>query len=332
VNQKIYKQTAKAMFEGRATSLQKAMITKFLSESENQELYFLWLEEWESQNPQLIADTEEAYKRLSRIVETETKPISPTRPLSRRWILLLGLAASVVLILGGTGYFFRNDLLNERYLTAYGEIKKVTLPDGSEVTLNANSQLMVPRFGFKKNLREVFLTGEAAFSVQHLPGHPRFVVRTPEKLEVEVLGTEFMVYSRTRGSKVVLKKGKVQLRSLIGASTKPLIINPGDVATVSVQGTVSLSHNQPVATHTNWKDRRFTFDNTTISEIAYQLNETFGVQIIIADSTLAKRTLGGTFKAETAEKFLQVMADMLEVRIIPSNGPSQSPQTYTLTY
>jgi transmembrane sensor len=332
VNQKIYKQTAKAMFEGRATPLQKAMITEFLSQAENQELYFLWLEEWESQNPQLIADTEDAYVRLSKIVENESTPISPTRPISRRWLLLLGLAASVVLLLGMSGFYFRDYLLHERYVTTYGEIRNVTLPDGSLVTLNANSVLKVPRFGFKKNSREVFLTGEADFSVEHLPGHPRFVVRTPEQLEVEVLGTKFMVYSRARGSKVVLNEGKVQLRSLKKRAEKPLVIHPGDVATVSVQGNVSLAHNQPVAALASWKDQRFIFDNTPISEIAYQLNERFGVQIIISDSTLARRTLGGTFKAETAEKFLQVIADMLEVRVVPSALPSQSPQTYTLTY
>jgi transmembrane sensor len=332
VNQKIYQQTAKAMFEGRATPLQKAMIAEFLSQPENQELYFLWLEEWESQNPQLFADTDDAYLRLSQIVETATTPIPPTRPLSRRWFLLLGLAASVVLLLGTIGYYFRDHLQHERYVTNYGEVRNVTLSDGSQVTLNANSVLKVPRFGFKKNSREVFLTGEATFSVEHLPGHPRFIVRTPEQLEVEVLGTKFMVYSRARGSKVVLNEGKVQLRSLKKKTDQPLIIHPGDVATVSVQGNVSLAHNQPVAALASWKDQRFTFDNTPISEIAYQLDEIFGVQIIIADSTLARRTLGGTFKAETAEKFLQVIAEMLEVRVVPNAVPSQSPQSYTLTY
>jgi transmembrane sensor len=149
---------------------------------------------------------------------------------------------------------------------------------------------------------------------------------------VQVLGTEFMVYSRSRGSKVVLNEGKVQLRSLKTKETKPLIITSGDVVTISSKGSLTLRHGQSLAPHLGWKEHRFMFENTSISEIAYQLTERFGVQIVIADSTLAKRTIGGTFKAETADAFLQVMAEMLEVRIIRNETPSGTTQTYTLTY
>lgn len=332
MSQEVYKHTVIALFEGRCTPLQKALITKFLSEPENQELYFQWLEEWESQNPQLITDAEGAYQQFLREVGSEREKLSPIRPLERRWALLLGIAASILVVLSVGAFAFRDKLLNHEYQTAYGEIKTYTLIDGSRVTLNANSILRVPRFGFGSGTREVFLSGEAEFAVQHLPNDQRFIVRTPDQLEVEVLGTEFVVYSRSRGSKVVLNKGRVQLRSLKKEEEKPLIINPGDVVTISNQGDLKLKHHQQVAVHTGWKDHRFIFDNTPISEIASRVSETFGVQLIIADSALSKRTLGGTFKAETAEKFLQVMAEILEVRIVPNTSSSENPQTYTLTY
>lgn len=332
MSQEIFKHTVIALFEGRCTPLQKALITKFLSEPANQELYFQWLEEWENQNPQLITDGEGAFQQFMKEVGSRREKLSPMRPLQRRWILLLGAAASVLVFLFVGGYVFRTSLLNQEYRTAYGEIRTLELPDGSRVTLNANSILKVPRFGFGTGTREVFLSGEAEFAVQHLPNNQRFIVRTPDQLEVKVLGTEFVVYSRSRGSKVVLNKGRVQLRSLKKEEEKPLIINPGDVVTISNKGDLKLKHHQQVAVHTGWKDHRFIFDNTPISEIASRVSETFGIQVIIADSALSKRTLGGTFKAETAEKFLQVMAEILEVRIVPNNSSSENPQTYTLTY
>lgn len=331
MNELIYKQTLKALFEGRATAPQKALIVDFLAVPENQELYFLWLEEWELQNPQLIADTDLAYFRLiGKSASPETS--IPSRSVdSRRWILSIGIAASIAFALVISGFFFKDSILNKKYGTAYGEIKTVVLPDGSRVVLNANSTLTVPRFNFGKDTREVLLTGEAEFSVVHLSGNRRFIVRTPDQLEVQVLGTEFMVYSRAKGSKVVLNKGKVQLRSLKQQDVKPLIINPGDVVMVSKQGSLSLSHHQKMAAHTGWKDHHFVFENTPVSQIADQLNEVFGVRIIIADSALAKRTLGGTFKAETADQFLQVMAAILEVRVVPGT-PKKNAETYTLTY
>jgi transmembrane sensor len=67
MSQEIYKRAVIALFEGRCTPLQKALITKFLSEPANQEFYFQWLEEWETTNPQLITDVEGAYQQfLSR--------------------------------------------------------------------------------------------------------------------------------------------------------------------------------------------------------------------------------------------------------------------------
>ena len=204
MNQEIYKHTIIALFEGRCTPLQKALIEKFLSEPANQELYFQWLEEWESQNPQLITDTERSYNQLVKELGREREKLAPHRPLERRWAFVFGIAASIALVVSIGAVFFRDNLLNNLYQTAYGEIKTFTLSDGSRVTLNANSVLKVPRFGFGTGPREVFLTGEAEFSVQHLSTDQRFIVRTPDQLEVEVLGTEFVVYSRSKGSKVVL--------------------------------------------------------------------------------------------------------------------------------
>lgn len=332
MSQEIYKQAITALFEGRATPLQKALISEWLIDHTNQELYFLWLEEWELQNPQFITDSDFAFQRLPNTIEVDNQ-ITATLPATHNRINVWGwLVASMFILMAASGYIFRDLIWYQHYQTAFGEIQKVSLPDGSQVMLNANSALQVPRFGFGSDSREVLLNGEAEFIVKHLPNHRRFIVRTPDQLEVQVLGTEFMVYSRSRGSKVVLNKGKVQLRSLKSKATKPLVITSGDVVTISTKGQLTLRHNQSLAIHADWKDHRFTFDNTTVTEIAYQITERFGVQVVIADSSLANRTLGGTFKAETAEQFLQVMADILEVKIVRNAYNGRNPQTYTLTH
>ena len=331
MSRNIYKQMLQSLFEGRATPLQKTLIADWLSDPNHQELYFQWLEEWERQNPQLIVDADVAYLRLPNQTDSTEAAVAPVRPLPNRRNFFWGLVASFLLLVSTT-YLLRDSILYQHYKTTNGELSTIHLSDGSRVILNANSTLKVPRFGFIQNAREVFLTGEAEFSVQHLPDHRRFIVRTPDQLEVLVLGTEFMVYSRARGSKVVLNKGKVQLRSLKNQEIKPLVINSGDVVMISTQGRLTLRHHQPIAVHAGWKEHRFTFENTSVSEIAYQLTERFGVQIVIADSLLAKRTIGGTFKATTAEDLLQVMAEMLDVKINRSGPSENNPLTYTLTY
>ena len=332
MNQELFRSSVQALFEGRATPLQKTLIGESMSDPAYRELYFLLLEEWESRNPQLIMDPDEAFSRWQQQVASGTgaagQPAAGKR-LSRRFFLA---AASVIILSGLSGYLFRDSILNRSFSTKYGEVKTVYLSDGSRVTLNANSSVTLPRFGFGKSGRKVFLEGEAEFSVTHLPGHRPFIVRTAGDLEVKVLGTEFVVYSRSKGSKVALSKGKVQLTSGKRQGAEPVVMKPGDVVTVSGEGELTWKHGQPSALHTGWKYHRFTFDNTPVSAIAEQLRDVFGVNIIIPDSSLAKRTLGGTYQADSAEKVIRILADVLEIRVFPSSASDQFPPTYTLTY
>ena len=302
-------------FDGRVTPLQQTLIAGWLQSPANVDLYYQWLEEWERANPQFLPDVERGYERsLERSPPPAELPVV-LMPRSDwgRWLI----AASVALtLLAGGGWFLRDTLRYEQHQTAYGEVRTLTLPDGSRVVLNANTRLKLPRWNFGAGTRQVWLTGEAEFSVRHLPGHQPFVVHTPDGMNVRVLGTEFVVYSRLRGSKVVLNKGRLQLDSDNDQRIKPVVIAPGDVATLSAQGHFTLRHRQPVALHTAWKDYQFTFENTPLAEIAYRITEQFGVTVKIPDATLANRKVGGTFKARTAVELLDVVAQLLDVRVV----------------
>lgn len=324
------KQVIQNFFEGKTTRMQNILIQGWLENPANRELYFQWLDEWEVENPQFTPDVESAYQRsLHTVQESPDVPGSgrqaslahPARPhvvtlRARLYLFKWVAAASIVLVLGA--YLLSDFWLYKQYETAYGEIRTIVLPDSSRVTLNANSVLNVPRFGFGSGTREVRLKGEAEFAVKHTVEHSKFIVRTPDKLEVRVLGTEFIVYSRERGSKVVLSQGSVQLRSLNEPNPKPMLMKPGDVATMSTKGTLTLKHSESLSVHQAWKQRRFMFENTPVSEIAYQISEHFGVNVVVADSTLARRTIGGTFNASDPSNVLKVLSDVLNARVTHS--------------
>ena len=76
-----------------------------------------------------------------------------------------------------------------------GERSWVTLPDGTQVKLNAESSLSYTH-DFGRELRQVNLEGEAYFEVTRNEDKP-FVVHT-KYLDIEVLGTSFKVYSYER--------------------------------------------------------------------------------------------------------------------------------------
>lgn len=304
-------------FEGRVTPLQQTLIAEWLAQPANMELYFEWLEEWERASPQFVPDTDWGYERSLQPnpVDTQTSPLIVPMP-QRTWGRWLMAASVALTLLAGGGWLLRDSLQYKHHQTTYGEVSSFNLPDGSRVVLNANTRLRVPRWHFGAGTRQVWLTGEAEFSVRHLPGHQPFVVHTPDGLNVRVLGTEFVVYSRSRGSKVVLNKGSVQLQSDKNSLAKPLVIAPGDVVTLSAQGHFTLRHRQLLPVHSAWKDHRFTFENTPLTEIAYRITEQFGVTVDIPDAVLANRKVGGTFKAQTAVELLDVVAQLLDARVV----------------
>src|SRR5690606_5303681 len=101
------------------------------------------------------------------------------------------------------------------YKTGYGQVEKIVLDDGSQVTLNANSELKWKRSWEKDRNRIAILRGEAFFNVSTILSEDsgvttRFVVHT-EDLNIQVVGTEFNVKSRSSKTDIFLKEGKIKL-------------------------------------------------------------------------------------------------------------------------
>lgn len=95
---------------------------------------------------------------------------------------------------------------------SYGEGKKITLPDGTLVVVNAGSTLIYPK-DFTSDTRTVFLSGEANFDIAKNPEKP-FIVKT-KYIDVQALGTQFHVqaYPNSRQTKVSLIEGKVKVET-----------------------------------------------------------------------------------------------------------------------
>jgi transmembrane sensor len=312
-------------FAGRSTPLQKILIAEWLQTPDNQEVYYKFLEEYENTFPQIITEKDSAKKAffekiaLAELNDNQTEEVpedvyeEPLPIWQKSWFRWAS-AAMIFLSLGLTFYIQRDNIYYKNYHTAYGETQTVKLSDGSQVTLNANSTLRLKRFGFETDpVREVFLDGEAEFSVEHKANNQRFIVKTSHQLEVEVLGTEFSVFARGRGSKVVLTKGKVKVNYGTGKKSHTIMMKPGDLVSLDKKGTAELKAIENVKVHTAWKSHRFIFDDTSLEEITYQIEENFGVKIKINSADLANRTVTGTFSAEQADDLIAILQELLSL-------------------
>lgn len=322
MNQEINKEFIINYLSGNTSALQKQMVNEWVKISENEELFYKWLVEFELQNPQYVTDTSKGIELLheyaNKLKENptfESQSIAPVklyyRPLKTMWVV----AASVILGLIIGSWIFRDAIIYQTYITDFGETKSHTLDDSTKVTLNSNSALRVPRFGFGTKTREVFLKGEANFLVTHKSDNQKFIVKTNQGLEVIVFGTEFVVYARDKASKVVLNKGKVQLRYQEGKVQKQLTMKPGDLITFD-----KINHPKKEVTtqpekYAAWKDHRFIFEDTSFDDFAKIMEENYGITVITKDVTLTKRTLLGSFRADNADELLQIVSEVFNVNI-----------------
>ncbi len=216
---------------------------------------------------------------------------------------VLGYAAAVALLIVGAwsaGQWFGAGPANEQPVAhntlrvPAGQRASLTLSDGTEVWLNANSTLTYPaRFG--NGAREVSISGEAFFTVAKDKDHP-FVVST-SSVSIVVLGTVFNVAdNREAGAtQVSLLEGQIEVE-LPDGNTDRIRMEPdqllhyeGGVATVTqgIDGQEFL-----------WREGIIQFRELPLSAIAQQLSQYYGVRISIANERLAARTYTGKFRLQ----------------------------------
>jgi len=307
----INKQLLLNHFAGNSTPLQKKLIEEWLALDENIELYYEWLDAWENENVQFVADDKKALNKILDEKENVEINIS-TR--SVRFIYRKIAVAAVAIFLIGSGFLLTKDSIYYKTIdTTYGEVKLVILPDSSIATLNANSSIRYSRFSFGELNREVYLNGEADFSVVHTKNNQKFIVKTNNKVDITVLGTQFSVYSRNSNDKVVLRKGKVSLAFNENRMAKNLILKPGDEFTRSNSGDNSISHLSNTEKEVAWKNHDFLFEATSLSEIAVMLKDDFGVISHFDEESLAERKISGSFHAEKAEDLIEAISQLLDL-------------------
>ena len=311
-------------FNGRASSMQRKLIEDWLKEDiKNEILFYQYLDEWESRTPQYMPDEAKGWAQFENVMNNPTassegfeeKSIEPL--VGQRWRNYWFAAASVAVLIAVSLYIFQKPLLYRTYETGNAETENLTLSDGTEVTLNANSTLDVPRWGFYGSKRKVLLNGEGEFQVTHTEDNKRFVIQTNTDFEVEVFGTQFIFYARENAKKVILNEGKVQINYQAG---KQQMMKPGDIVTLDARvDTLKLSKTDNPKKYSVWKNHQFYFDNTTLSEAAITINEHFGLKMSFKDAALANRRVSGYFKAEKSEELFNALSTLLNISIRQQN-------------
>lgn len=242
-----------------------------------------------------------AGRSISRRPSRSAGTASRTRRL-RTWAAVMVLAMSGAI----AGYFFVHG--RSTFHSAIGEIRVVSLSDGSTVTLNTNSVIRV-RYSSKERLVDLE-QGEAYFEDVDEPGRP-FVVSASGQRIVAV-GTKFDVLRRPVDTRVVVTNGLVDVEDFkYGAPAGPATeLSAGSVAQVSV-GTVLVRHLSlgQAQDYIAWRSGYLRFRDTELATAVTEVNRYNTTQLVIADPAIATLKIGGNVRATNVEAFVRALEE-----------------------
>lgn len=286
-----------------------------------------------------LFEKEEVKQSLFRLIEQQDirEDDNPIRPAYRQdlrsshsslqlWlkaaaVILVAALAGLVSVYLGTDYISpvkeAETHLQQRSLSN-GQMATFHFGDGSVIQLNGGSTLRYPK-RFADNRREVYLEGEAFFSVKRDESRP-FIVHTGEAT-TQVLGTSFNVkaYSSEDELQVVVAEGKVAVSHknpevpLSEGNDGTIILEKDQWVTYRSKGKLMEKGEGDIWEMIAWKDKVLIFNNKTFSEVARLLERWYSVEIDIESEKLKEVVLQGEHKDSSLEgvlKSIQYVTDM----------------------
>ncbi|MEM9647339.1 MAG: FecR domain-containing protein [Bacteroidota bacterium] len=207
-------------------------------------------------------DVDRALMQLKNERIGETPKVIALHPFKK----FLRVAAVIALLL--TGSYFYVNTLDESISTEYAERSQVTLPDNSEIILNAGSRVSFSEKNWDKK-RNVALEGEAFFKVAK---GEKFTVSTSQGT-VAVLGTQFNVENREGFFEVTCYEGLV---SVTYNDTKTQL--PAGTSFMVIDGAVIASP-KPNTAQPSWVNNESSFESIPLGYVLAELERQFNIEV-----------------------------------------------------
>ncbi len=277
------------------------------------------LDAWLAQSPShLIAywRAEDGWSRTELLAAFRT-PLRAeqevyTVGISLRRALARVTAVLAVAICGAVAAYYVLGTREQVYATGIGGKQSIALKDGSHIDLNTDTVLRT-RFG--DGMRVVMVDkGEAYFQVKHDPAHP-FVVTAAGNRVVD-LGTKFIVRNDTDRLEVSLLEGRARFEPADGARGGAKVLAPGDVV-IATRTSIAIKRKTPktVADELGWQRGVVVFDNTSLGDAVSELNRYNRKKLIVADSSVARMTIVGTFPVNDIALVLEAAKDVYGLHV-----------------
>lgn len=248
---------------------------------------------------------------LARVTEPQKKSLGLGSWLlsgaGQQWALA-GVCMFAI-VMGSMTYLNRDQ--TSSYQTAMGEQRSFQLQDGSQITLNSNSQLTLT---FNPKSRTASLSqGEVFFDVKK--DQRPFDVLISQGM-VRVLGTHFSVYQFALDARVTVIEGKVAL----GQKTTATDFKPAVVLQANQRLTLqqALAGKAPETLNANsalaWRKKQLVFQDQSLNQIIAELKRYYPDAIELASPELGERKVTAVIKLTDSQSTLTTLAQSLNLQ------------------
>ncbi len=287
---------------------------------------------------EVLADDPVILREPAKRSESITNVLQQPRKASNSRLPWVALAASLlVAVMVGVSQYEKAPevspaLDTARYVTRIGEQKTVTLTDGSTITLNTGTQLLVEFFNDRRSIR--LEKGEAYFDIARDPLRPLSV--DVEARQVTVLGTQFNILKSGNKFSLSVVDGVVALHRAneeISSSLPVLSASPGETVRVtrpaafrvqagmvaefdSDKRELSAYQQTDMSAVHSWRTGILQFKAVPLSEVIQTLNRYSGKKIVIEDTEIQNQKVFATVRLARLDKALALLEETMPVKVV----------------
>lgn len=311
-------QTAKEIKDQAADWLQRREFWNWSQQDQAE------LDAWLAQSPAhdiAFVRMEAAWRRTERLGALR-KPMRQTQPQprSRRWPILLRTAAAgvAVVAIGAAGFFYASHPSEKTFATSIGGRETLKLADGSVIQLNTDTLVTLRINAHERHVE--LKRGEAFFEVHHNEALPFEVIAQGHR--ITDLGTKFLVRADRGELEVSLVEGKARIDTADKRDhAHSAVLSPGDVA-VATAGSLSVVRKSQsvLQTELSWQRGVLIFDNVTLAEAVSELGRYNRRKFVIADPSIARRTIYGAVPATDVDAFIRVARNVMGLKVQQKDG------------
>lgn len=283
-----------------------------IAEEDREEKKEASFQQWNAMKPMSDDKEEMAFERINKKIGVQNKD----KFVLRRFLYIAAVLIPLFILSVGLVFFAKDKDNTVEVITAYGEIRQIVLPDGSEVRLQPGSTLTYPA-KFKADKRILSLDGEGLFTVTKDEQKP-FIVKT-NTLEVHVVGTIFNMHAYSEEDRIIttLLEGKVNVYT---EGNEIITLNPDQQLVYDRVTTETFVRELTHDSITNTQKAQLFFDDSSLSEILHSIERRFNVQVKPDPSALKERYTIKFHEKDNLNAIINVLNETVDDYSFQSQG------------